>query len=379
MPRLLISTPANPVFTDRKRKVFRKKISNGEIAFSAAFVVFVFLMAVWFFTKKDDYNPAERDIAMSVLEQDVVRDTLYRRPLKLWADPAATAGGAPAGPALGAFPVALLDGGWEPSSRVQQFDPTNMWEKINGAADQYIQFGVVALHYVSIKSGEADISIELYDMGSMQNALGIFGAQKDEYAEVTNENGVSYYLTGAGAIGTAGQYYFKAAGNAENELINEKGKQLVAVFAGMGAASGNQPRPYQILATDLGVPSDAIEFAKSDVFQYAFAKDFWFGSAGAAPNFRYYIHEAANPDAATTLYIQLLENNLFDYDEISRTENSVVLKHKFLNTYLSLVQADAMVFGVDGAPETAALEEATAKLRGALEGNGDEAEAYSAS
>jgi len=375
VPRWFISSREHKIFTDRKRKVLRKRITKGEVAFTIVFGVIVVLMGAWFFDRKDDFDPGERDIAVALLEEGSVVDNLYRTPMLRWVDPLQrTATGGATQPDLTPFPASVLDNAWEPSSRLQHFTKDNLYEKINGAADQFFQFGFVQMHYVSLKKtgGESEVSIELYDMGNLENALGIFGAQRDASVAVTSAGAAHYYPTAAGAIGIAGQYFFKVSGNSEAAEIQDKGKALATVFSDM-ASRGSAPLPtaFRVLAQDLNVPFDAILFEKSDVFQFDFATDFWFGKAGADPAFRYFVHEAKSTEDAAALYSKLLENQLFDNDEVSRTDDEVLLKHKVLNAYLSIGKKGNIVYGVDGAPETAALDQALASLRAALDGQDD--------
>lgn len=382
MPKLFISSRQHKVFTDRKRKVLRKRIPNAEVGFSIVFIAILVAMGIWFAMKKDDFDPSERDVSLAVLEEDTVIDNLYRTPLKRWVDPTVEAAGT--GSVLmdlTPFPGAILDGGWQPSSRLQHFTKDNLYEKINGAADQFFQFGFVQLHYIAIAKPDEqyDISIELYDMGALENAMGIFAAQRDGDADLVDSGSAHYYETTLGAIGIAGPYYFKVVGNVEDTAIVEKARRIVAALGEVAGKAAAPPRPYVILTQKLGIPFDSILFEKSDVFQYDFAKDFWFGKAGSDPSFQYYVHESANEDEAASLYERLLENHLFDYDEVTRADDEVVLRHKFLNTYLSLNKKNNVVYGVDGAPEPAVLEEATERLDAALGEELDEAEAYSAS
>lgn len=394
MPRLLISSRKHKVFTDRKRKVYRKRISNGEVAFSVVFAVLVLGMAGWFAAQKDNFDPGERDISMATLVENTVVDTLYRTPLQRWTEPGRVSGtpqaAGPGAGELAPFPASILEGGWEPSSRLQAFDESTLYEKINGAAPQYVQFGFVKLHYISIaKTGtDHDISIELYNMGKFENALGIFAAQRDEDAAVLTDGNAHYYRTAVGALGIAGPYYFKLSGTSADPVILEKSDQLVRALATLAEQAGRAPRAFDVFAREFGIPFQDIEFEKSDVFQYDFAKEFWFGKAAPDSNLRYYVHEAADAEEAKALFDKLLENHLFDYDRtdakgqpgtVGASESKVILKHKFLNTYLTLVRVDNLVFGIDGAAESGEANQATATLQAALLGEGDETEAYSAS
>ena len=48
------------VFNDRKRKIFRNRISGGETAFGVVFILIVVMMGVWFASRKDKYDPARQ-------------------------------------------------------------------------------------------------------------------------------------------------------------------------------------------------------------------------------------------------------------------------------------------------------------------------------
>lgn len=126
------------IFTNRKRRVARKRIPGGETIFGGCFVVFLTVLCGWFLSQKDDFNPDDRDISIAVLEESVVEDNLYRTPLQPWIDPVDRSGGSTAPQyRLGVFPQSILEGGWIPASRLQTFNESNLFEKINGAAPQY--------------------------------------------------------------------------------------------------------------------------------------------------------------------------------------------------------------------------------------------------
>jgi hypothetical protein len=358
---------AERIFNNRPRKLYRKHIPDREAWFGAGFVAFVLLMTVWFFGQKDNFDPAERDISMQAMVAGSVVDGLYRTPLARWSDPAKAGQGGSAGPDLGIFPAAVLDGGWTPTTRAQEFDESNLYEKINGQAPQYVSYGFQRLHYLGLAApgGAPELGIEFYDMGAFQNALGIFAEQRSPNATVEQAAGAHFYRTAVGAMGIHDRYYFKITGTDSTPDVQEKSAALAAAFGGMRLEAATTPLFFTVLTERLGVPFDAVEFRKEDVFQYAFAKDFWFGEA-APGGLRYYAHAAESPEAARTLYDLLLKNHLMDYTEAGRMEQGVVLKHKFLDEYLVMVLSHNLVIGVDAAPDQPQAAEALARLEGAL-------------
>ena len=344
------------LFHQRGPEVGRKEIPVGEVLFGVFFVLFLIALAVWFASKKDDFRPEDRDISMALLAEGAVRDTLYRAPVKRWVDPAAAASGGAAA-ALGIFPGEILAGDWRPASRVQRFNRETLYEKIDGAAEQYFQYGFVELHFLSIEQSQSGLAlmIEVYDMGSFQNALGIFAAQRDAEQAVSDRGPARYYPTGAGAIGILGGFYLKMSGNSEAPAVQEKALQIVDLLSGAKSGSAQTPHAFRVLADLLGVPFDAIAYERSDVFQYDFAKDFWFGRPDKASEQCYYLHEAASEEEAQALFDQLLENHRYDYEVLEVSRGEALLQHQFLETFMSLNRRGTLVFGIDNAPDQDAL------------------------
>jgi hypothetical protein len=69
---------------------------------------------------------------------------------------------------------------WELSEEAESFIPESLFEYINGAAEIYISYDfkeLIVAQY-KIKGGEANISVEIYDMGTGENAFGIYGAER---------------------------------------------------------------------------------------------------------------------------------------------------------------------------------------------------------
>ncbi|MFP4501803.1 MAG: DUF6599 family protein [Candidatus Hydrogenedentota bacterium] len=349
------------VLTNRKRKVFRKHIPTYELVSGVVVVGALVAAGVWVAAQKDNYDPGERDISAEVMDSSATEDTLYQAPLKLWAPPNQRQGG---GPNLGIFPQDVVQGAWEPSSRLQEFDPDTLYEKINGAAEQYLQFGFEKLHYISLANRDDDIELgmELYDMGAFKNALGIFASQSSAENTVENMDGAIYYTTPVGAVAVFGKYYFRLSGNGPD--AQEKALEVVPVVAQAVAGSEELPAPFRML-TEAGVAFDDIAYEKTNVFQFAFAEDFWFGKADG--DMRYYVHQAADTDAAQALYDKLFEGHTdYDYTVVSEEADAVLLKHKFLDTFLSLEHDSGLVYGVEYAPDAETAREAVAKLEKAL-------------
>ncbi len=357
------------VFNDRPRKIFRHYFGLSELAFSVFFILFTVSMGAWFVLQRDNYDPGERDISMELMIAQQVEDHLWEPPLELWYEPGSrgASGGAPAFD-LGIFPPQTLGGDWAAVSRMEVFDNENLYEKIDGQETQYKAFGFQFLHFISIEDTgkELDVNIELYDMGTFQNALGIFAAQRSAGSQVQSSGKAFLYLTEAGALAIVDKYYLKISGNADSETIRNHALLVINSFAEGVSDSGDTPRAFMVLAGALGVDFQDIEYVLEDVFQYDFAKDFWFGSVRPDSTEKYFLHEAATDAEASGLFDQILEEHLYEYSLVSQDDSQAVLKHDFLETFFTLNKSGRFVFGIDGAPDeakaTKSLDALAAKL-----------------
>ncbi len=358
------------IFNDRGRKIFRKIIPTSEVVFGVAFVLITLGMGLWFYAQHDNYDPGERDISMEVLEAQSVEDNLYRTPLEPWIEPgtqtaAFVSGGAPD---ISPFPAALLSEGWKQDGLIESFTPQNVYEKIDGQEVEYNNYGMVSMNFIALTNPEADldVSIELYDMGSFVNALGIFGAQRSGGVEVLQDGDTNYYLTEIGGMGLYDKYYFKVVGSDLSPKCVAVAETFVRNFKPEVSDSDSSPVPLLVLTRNLGVSVGGIEFVKEDAFQYAFAKEFWFGAIDGVENAKYYLHDAGSEDAAKELFGKIAEEFAFENTEVSRDAQDAVYKHDFLKTFLSVNYTGQYVFGVEGAPTEDVLAEKLASLRDAL-------------
>jgi hypothetical protein len=354
-------------FRPRLRPLRRARISLAEVIASLAILLLIGLTGAWFSLQRNNYDPADRDVSMAALHNSGAKSDLYSTPLRPWRENAAAAqpGEGEAAPDLGPFPEAVLEGGWQPASRLQEFTPDTLYEKINGAADQFLQYGFKKMHFMAIAHPEAngEINIELYNMGSFPNALGIFAAQRHAEREVKRYGLIHYYTTGAGSIALFGSFYMKNYGTDTSGTIQEKAVQIIRAMMPLAGGEKVIPLPYTMLSEDMGLDFAAIAYKPENVFQYSFAKDFWFGTLDTESGMSCYIHKAADRGAAADLFEKLRENHRYDYTIAKEEKADLYFKHQVLDSYLTLHRREHFVFGIQKPPSLEAAESALEKLR----------------
>jgi len=114
---------------------------------------------------------------------------------------------APAGPPA----VGLLSApdGWTAAEPPQVFLPDTLYEYINGAAENYLSYGFVELALGQYGGPDgAEMTVEIYDMGTPENAFGVYGSERYPDSRFLPLGGQGYIEEGVLNY-FAGRFYVK--------------------------------------------------------------------------------------------------------------------------------------------------------------------------
>ena len=79
------------------------------------------------------------------------------------------------------FPASGAVAGWEKTSDTRVFAAKDLWQYIDGDAEQYIQAGVVSTSTSDYKyQGQLEAMVDVYTMGDSAGAQKIFGKSQSE-------------------------------------------------------------------------------------------------------------------------------------------------------------------------------------------------------
>ncbi|MBF0277138.1 MAG: hypothetical protein HQM13_05080 [SAR324 cluster bacterium] len=338
------------IFNSKKRRVLRKQISCLETLSGIFLLCLLSGATVWFIGQQNEYNPEERDISLDQLLQKTNSPQLFPPPLKIWQEPGTLAAGSPP-EKPGVFPASVIDGEWSISSRLKEFTKENLYEKINGEAEKFIKQGFQVLSYLGLQSNRdnSEIAIELYDQGDMGGSMGIFSDHLSEDKIIEQAGPVIYFSTPAGAIGRKGRFFFRIAGNQSSEKIRKKALQLLTSFSSLEEKEDDTPKEFRFLHDSMNIPLPLISFQKQNVFQYDFARDFWFGRLNSEQNTRLFIHQEATSDESRKLFDILLEELQYDFQIQEEGETHAVLFHEYLKNYFVISRQGPYIFGIENA------------------------------
>jgi len=338
------------LFNPKRRRINRSHISRHEIV-SSLIILFVLTgIVLWAVTRKNLYDPVQQDVSLEALEQVSSSIVLYQRPLKPWQSPEKANSSQDID--LGIFPDSVVSEQWRPKSRVKTFDPENLYVKINGEAERFLRHDFKQLSYLVLQSTNQieEISIELYNQGSIAGSSGIFAEHRSPENQVEQEGPTTFFETSIGLIGRKDHFFYRIAGNRSSDSIRNKSLQLVQSFSELPAPESAVAFGYQLLQ-ELNIKAADIRHQGLNVFQYDFAKDFWFGKPETTQQAEIFVHRAESKDSALQLLTRILEEHQYEYQMIRETENLALLQHNFLKTYFIIAIQDSFVFGADKTPD----------------------------
>ncbi|MBN2563378.1 MAG: hypothetical protein JXQ75_20855 [Phycisphaerae bacterium] len=173
----------------------------------------------------------------------------------------------------GPFPESAAPG-WRAPVQVSRFTPDNLYQKIDGRADLYLQFHVVGLTfgaYCHETDRQRMIDVYWYDMGTPENALGAYRSEAPEGATPVSIGRDGYEVDGA-VFFIKGSQYVQILPGTPDESDGAAARQI-ATRIGEAIEAGSQD-PW---ATDAlprkGRVSDSLEYMAEDVFGLDFLKD----------------------------------------------------------------------------------------------------------
>jgi hypothetical protein len=173
------------------------------------------------------------------------------------AAPAASASAAPQ--LLALLPAKNELPGWAFSKPPRGFTPDNLYELIDGAADEFVAYGVqrmVTADYAQAGTGYQAV-IEVYQMKDPLNAFGKYAEERNpesEFLKIGNEG----YSGGTSVNFWAGEYYVKITAFEEKDAIKQELAKLAQSVAGKISAPGAEPAEFSWFPTENQLPHSTL-------------------------------------------------------------------------------------------------------------------------
>ncbi len=232
--------------------------------------------------------------------------------------------------------------GWKVDVEKQVYDSNNLWNIIDGAADQFLEYSFVDLHIARYtNSAGIDIKVELYRHSSILNAFGMYSQEK--YADYHFlkigtqgyiDQGILNFLDGVyyiklstiqtgGVVQNALQFIAgKVADNLKQENVLSK---ILQVFPGQG----------KILNSE--------QYVAQNFLGYSFLKSAFTSSYKNITSFKMFIIENENNESSRSMLDKLIQS--MPKENIIKVGNNNYELNDPNNGLISLVLLDKFIYG----------------------------------
>jgi len=130
--------------------------------------------------------------------------------------------------------------GYRKSLNYPVFKPENLWDFINGAADNYLAYGFIDLHVAEYKKGKNVIKLEIYRHSSNTMAFGIYSTERSPSFTYKNLGAQGYVADGAINF-FKGDFYVKIRTYSKNEKTLLAAESLALKVSNMLAGDSKMP------------------------------------------------------------------------------------------------------------------------------------------
>ena len=136
--------------------------------------------------------------------------------------------------------------GWQIRNDVLKYNPENLWEYINGGADQFIDYGFESLLAGELSNNSILITADIYDMGLPLNAFGIYMTQRPEESGIFNIGTEASISLPAQCLLLKDRYYVKIQA-LNGELSESTSKYLLDAIAKALPGNTDFPNEFSLL------------------------------------------------------------------------------------------------------------------------------------
>lgn len=187
--------------------------------------------------------------------------------------------------------------GYKIKSDYPVYLPDNLWDFINGAADNYLANGFVDLHVAEYKKGKAVIKAEVYRHSSNTLAFGIYSSERSPSFKFTNL-GAQGYITDGSINFFKGNYYVKIRTYSKKEKVLQAEETLANRIAGLLQGEASMPDMLSLFPAE-GRKANEETFINESVLGHSFLnKAFKAAYQIGNDEFSVFILDALSPEAA---------------------------------------------------------------------------------
>ena len=187
--------------------------------------------------------------------------------------------------------------GYKIKSEYPVYLPDNLWDFINGAADNYLANGFVDLHVVEYKKGKATLKLEIYRHSDNTMAFGIYSSERSPSFRFINLGAQGYIADGSINF-FKGNFYVKIRTYSKKEKVLQAEETLANRVAGMLTGDAAMPAALSQFPSE-GKKVNEETYINESVLGHSFLnKAFKASYQVGSDEFAIFISDANSPEAA---------------------------------------------------------------------------------
>lgn len=207
--------------------------------------------------------------------------------------------------------------------------PENLWDFINGAADNYLAYDFQDLHVAEYKKGKETIKLEIYRHSDNINTFGIYSTERSPNFRFVNLGAQGYVADGAVNF-FKGNYYVKIKTYSKKPKVIQAAETLAYKVADMLPGQSEMPALLSQFPPEGKKPNEETYINKS-VLGYSFLnKAFKALYQSGSDNFSVFLIQNPTPDATLQTVKTYLKTT--GSEEFVADEGKIALNDKYNGT-----------------------------------------------
>lgn len=208
------------------------------------------------------------------------------------------------------------------------FTPDNLWNFINGAADNYLAYGFVDLHVAEYKKGKDVIKLEVYHHKNNILAFGIYSSERSPSFRFVSLGAQGYIADGSINF-FKGDYYVKIRTYSKKEKVLQAAQSLAQQVSNMLTGEAVMPAAISQFPSE-GKKANEETFINESVLGHNFLSNAFRANYEAGQSFSIYIIDT--PDDGKTLSIVNEYLKATKMDQTEEGNGKVVLNDGYNET-----------------------------------------------
>lgn len=187
--------------------------------------------------------------------------------------------------------------GYRINTDFQVFNPDNLWDFINGAAETYLSYGFADLHVAEYKKGKNVIKLEVYRHSDHIMAFGIYSTERSPSFKFMNIGSQGYRTDGAINF-FKGNFYVKIRTYSNSEKTLQAAESLALSVAGMLEGSSDMPSVLSMFPSE-GKKKNEEMYINESVLGHKFLNNAFRANYESGPDiFSVFIFNCKSPEEA---------------------------------------------------------------------------------